>query len=220
MKNFSFKMAGKTLEILFYGEIGDDLDGISAKMFAESLKPHASASEIVLRMNSIGGDAYEGSAIYNILNRHRARKVVTVDGAALSAASLVAMAGDEIVMAENAVMMIHEPWGIEMGTAADLRSYADKLEKLTGIYATTYAKRSGLEYDDVLAVMHEETWLTAQEAVESGFATSVVESKRMAAMAVPKGRFKRTPISLMAKEDAAVSLYREKLLEATRKTKG
>lgn len=213
-------MAGKSLEILFYGEIGDEFEGITAKMFAEALKPHANASEIVLWMNSIGGDAYDGAAIYNILNRHRARKIINVDGAALSAGSLVAMAGDEIHIAENAVMMIHEPMGITIGTAGEHRSHADKLEKLTGVYAETYAKRSGNDLDDVLAMMHEETWMTGGEAVEKGFATSVVGSKRMAARAVPKGRFKRTPVQLVAKDDAKISLYREKLKEATGKTKG
>lgn len=212
-RNFSFKMVGKTLEMILYGDIGDEFDGLTAKAFAAELAKHKDASEIVAYVNSIGGDAYQGAAMYNTLKRHKAMKTVNIDGAAFSAASLLVMAGDEILMAENAMMMIHEPWGIQMGTAADLRSYADTLEKLTGVYADTYASRSGQQRDDVLAMMHEETWFTAAEAVEWGFADSVVGSKRVAARAVPEGRFKRTPPKLLVRKDADVSKYRDLLKE-------
>lgn len=215
MNNFSVRLQGKTLEMWMYGVIGDDLDGITAKMVAEELKPYKNVSEIVIRMDSIGGIAHEGAAIYNILNRHQAKKIVTVDGVALSAMSLVAMVGDEILMGDNTTMMIHEPMGLAIGNASEHRTTADMLDKLTGVYASSYAARSGKDMDEMLSIMAAETWLTAEEAVEAGFATGIVESKRRVAAcaSIPKGWFKRTPAKMIVKDDAKVSLYREKLKE-------
>lgn len=219
MRNFSFTpvMAGKGVDILFYGDIGDEFDGITAKAFAEQLKQFGNVSEIRMFMNSIGGDAYEGAAIHNVLMRHKARVIIDIDGASLSAASLVAMAGDEIRMAENAVMMIHEPWGIHAGNADEMRAYGERLDKLSGVYADTYSKRTGVEHGEVLSMMRAETWMTAVEAMDLGFATGVIESKRVAARAVPEGRFKKTPPSLVVKENASTKLYREKLKQLSGK---
>src|SRR5690606_31400463 len=143
MSNLGFNMTGKTLEILFYGEIGDDWDGITAKQFAAELNPHGNATEILLRMNSVGGSVFDGAAIYNILNRHKARVLVDIDGAALSAASLVAMAGDTIRIAENAMMMIHNPWMLTIGDDQEHERSRALLKSMATQYADTYAKRTG-----------------------------------------------------------------------------
>lgn len=223
MSSTTFKMAGKTLEIMFYGDIGDEFEGITAKRFADDLKSHSDASHILVRMNSIGGTAYDGAAIYNTLARHKARVEVEVDGIAASAASLVAMAGEEIRMAENAFMMIHKPLigRAFLGNEDDLAEYIDELEKdkdtlkkMSETYAGTYSKRSGQPKSEVLSMMKAETWMTAEEAVEFGFADSVIGSRRLAARAVPEGMFKKTPPSLLVRDDAMVVDYRAKLEEA------
>lgn len=115
-------------EISIYEEIGGF--GITAKKFAEDLKALGDVSHIDLRIHSPGGDVFEGIAIYNLLRNHPAEITVYIDGVAASMASVVAMAGDRVVMPENAMMMIHKPWGISGGNAGDMRDYADLLDKV------------------------------------------------------------------------------------------
>jgi len=211
MSNLGFNMTGKTLEILFYGEIGDDWDGITAKQFAAELKPHGNATEILLRMNSVGGSVFDGAAIYNILNRHKARVLVDIDGAALSAASLVAMAGDTIRIAENAMMMIHNPWMLTIGDDQEHERSRSLLKSMANQYADTYAKRTGGNIDDITAMMADETWMTGGEAVDAGFADEITESKRAAAtVRVPQKWYKKTPAALLA-ERPLVSDYKDRL---------
>jgi ATP-dependent Clp protease protease subunit len=172
--------------------VGDDWgDGVTAKAVAEELKPHKDASELVVYLNSPGGLVFEGIAIYNILVRHKARVTVVIDAAALSIASLIAMAGDEIRMAQNAILMIHDPWSWVIGTAEEMRDEADLLDKAKSILVSTYASRSGRDEDDIAGMMADETWLTAEEAVEAGLADTVIEAKKAAAVSlgpVPVGQ--------------------------------
>ncbi|HBB9192092.1 TPA: Clp protease ClpP, partial [Escherichia coli] len=112
-------------DIFIYEEIGGF--GVTAKQFAEDLKALGDVSHINLRIHSPGGDVFEGIAIYNLLRNHPADITVYIDGVAASMASVVAMAGDRVVMPENAMMMIHKPWGISGGNAGDMRDYADLL---------------------------------------------------------------------------------------------
>ena len=120
-------------------------------------------------------------AIVNQLQRHAARVTVDIDGAALSAASVVAMAGDEIRMAENALLMIHDPIGLTIGTAADHAKAVVELEKVKDVIVATYAARSGMDEERAARLMADETWLTAEEALEEGLVDKVTEAKRMAA---------------------------------------
>jgi ATP-dependent protease ClpP protease subunit/phage major head subunit gpT-like protein len=131
--------------------------------------------DITIRLNSAGGVASEGAAIYNALKRHDGAVSIIIEGVAASAASLLAMAGDTIVMPLGSLMMIHEPAGITIGTADEQRRTAAALDVMTGVYAAVYAERSGQSEADVRAMMKAETWLSPTDAVAKGFATSMTE---------------------------------------------
>lgn len=182
--------AGGPVEILIYDVIGMwfmDTDALSVANQIRDLD----TDEIRVRINSPGGDAFDGIAIYNALRSHPANVTVVVDGLAASAASVIAMAGDEIVMGTGSQMMIHLPWMFTEGDAGELRKDANRLDKMTDSLASIYAKQAGV--GDWLTLMAAETWFTAGEAVSAGLATRVDEhessenvaaafSGRMAAM--------------------------------------
>jgi len=172
---FEIKLAGDTAEVYLYDYIGEG--GVDAATFAARLKDADAVKHLAVRVNSPGGNVFDGQAIYNTLLRHPAQVTVTVDGAALSAASVVAMAGDKIQVYEGSMVMIHDPWTFALGNAADLRKVAESLDKIkTGIVAA-YARHARLTADELQAAMAEETWYTAQEAVDAGLAHEVVASE-------------------------------------------
>jgi len=117
-------------ELSIYDEIG--AYGVSAKAFLADLGKLSDAAPLTLRLNSPGGSVFDAVAIYNALQRHTGTVTVTIDGIAASAASYIAMAGDTVVMPENAFLMIHDPSGMVMGTAADMRAMAEALDKIAG----------------------------------------------------------------------------------------
>jgi ATP-dependent protease ClpP protease subunit len=168
--------AGAPAELLIYGPIGDawDSESVTAAQFVRDLQ-NIDASEINLRINSIGGSVFDALAIHNALDRHPATVTVHVDGIALSAASLIAMAGDTVNMAENALMMIHAPWTIAMGDANAMRDTADMLDKMSDALAKNYARKSGKTAADMSAMLKdgEDHWYTAEEAVAEGYADQV-----------------------------------------------
>lgn len=171
-------------ELLLYGEISDSTwwgDEVTPKQFREDLQALGDIKELRIYINSPGGDVFAGSAIYSILSRHSARKVVYVDGLAASAASFVAMAGNRIVMPRNAMMMIHNPWMLAIGDANTFRKLADDLDKIREAMLTAYQARTGLERERIIELLDAETWMTAEEAVELGFADEVEEAKQVAA---------------------------------------
>ena len=161
------EQAETVAEVHIYDEIG--YWGTSAKDFAQQLA-ELDVDRIQLRINSPGGNAWDGVAIMNTLRRHRARVEVTVDGIAASAASLIAMAGDHIVMNRSSQMMIHDTSGMAWGNAATMRETADLLDKLSDSYADAYAKRAGGTRAQWRDAMRAETWYTAEEAVLAGLA--------------------------------------------------
>ncbi|WP_435056193.1 ClpP-like prohead protease/major capsid protein fusion protein [Yersinia mollaretii] len=169
----------KSADIYIYEEIG--YWGVTARQFASSLKALGDIDHINLRIHSPGGDVFEGIAIYNLLNSHPASKTVYIDGLAASMASVIAMVGNPVIMPENAMMMIHKPWGITGGDANDMRDYADLLDKVEGVLIPSYAKKTGKTPEELAVMLGEETWLTAQECVEHGFADQLLPS--MQAMA-------------------------------------
>src|SRR5690554_2535403 len=129
-------------EVWLYDEIGEDWwgDGMSAKAFIEDLMALPSSVEtIVVRINSPGGDVFEGFAMYQALLRHRAKIVTAIDALAASAASVVAMAGDEINAATTSMVMVHDPWSIGIGNAEDFRQLADTLDQVTESIVAAYA---------------------------------------------------------------------------------
>lgn len=154
--------------------IHDDIGGwgVSAKMFLDDLRKVATP-EVNVEINSPGGDVFAGLAIYNGLRNSGKKVNVKVLGIAASAASLVAMAGDTIEMPENTFMMIHNPWTFAAGDAEDLREQADLLDKIGDSLASTYARRTGKSAEEIQTLLAAETWFTAQEAVDAGFATAV-----------------------------------------------
>lgn len=174
--------AGDAADILIYDRIGESFfdDGVTAKGFVEELKA-ISASQINLRINSPGGSVFDGYAIYNALRRHPATITAYVDGMAASIASIIALAGDEVVMAENALFMIHDPSMLAMGTADDMRKAADLLDKVGGQLVDTYAERTGMDPDDIRDAMAAETWYTADEALDAGFIDQVGDRQDIAA---------------------------------------
>jgi ATP-dependent Clp protease, protease subunit len=196
-RGYEIKAKVQEAEIWIYEEIGSGwFGGISAKQFSDDIKALGKVEKITVRLNSPGGDVFDGIAIYNILKSNPAQVVVNIDGLAASIASVIAMAGDEINMAENAMMMIHEAWTIGMGNAGDFREIADRLEKVNGVIRDTYAKQTGdkATAEKLQSLMADETWMTAQEAMDYGLIHSMSESLDMAAhFDLDKFKFKKNP---------------------------
>lgn len=165
-------------EIFLYGTVGENLwgDGFSARDVVMALAEVGRNNDIVVRLNSGGGFASEGAAIYNALAAHKGHKTVYVDGIAASAASLIAMAGDQINMRKGSVMMIHDPSGITLGTAADHAKSIESLNAMADACAEIYADRAGKSIEEARADMREEIWLTPQHAIERGYATAVIDA--------------------------------------------
>ncbi|MFW6089688.1 MAG: head maturation protease, ClpP-related [Gemmatimonadota bacterium] len=165
-------------EILIYDDIGEGLfrDGVTATGVIEELGT-IQASTIHVRINSMGGQVFEGLAIFNALERHDARIVTHVDGIAASIASVIALAGDEVEMAKNALYMIHDPRGGVLGTATDMREMADILDKVAGSIAGVYARKTGASTDQVREWMQAETFFDADEAKDAGFVDTVTEAR-------------------------------------------
>ena len=181
-----------TLELM--GDVGWD---ITAQNVALALRGVPKGTPLTISINSYGGDALAGIAVHNILARHEGPKRVVIEGIAASAASLIAMAGDEIIMPENAFMMVHEAWGGALGDSETMRQQADVLDKISGAYRRTYAARSGQTEEAVAALMVAETWFTAEEAVAAGFATEAATPAEIRAFAsLSPDRYARTPEAL------------------------
>ena len=205
---YAIRARGTGAEVAIYDEIG--AYGVSAKGFIAELGALPEGVPVDLRLNSPGGSVFDAVAIYNALKRHEGTVTVWIDGIAASAASYVAMAGDEIVMPENAFMMIHDPSGMVMGTAADMRDMAGTLDKIAASMLRGYASRSGKPEAEIAALLAAETWLSAAEALEAGLATRLAEPVRIAA-SFDIARFRNAPPALVeaietaAPEDGATA---------------
>jgi ATP-dependent protease ClpP protease subunit len=174
-------------EVRIYEDIGTF--GVSAKQFADDLEK-IGAQTLHVRLNTYGGEAFDGIAIHNALKAHSAKVVVHVDGIAASSGSIIAMSGDEIRMANNAFLMIHEARGGVMGEAGDLRDYADILDKLNDAIASTYQGRAGRTRKYWREAMAEESWFTAEEAKAEGLIDIIEEPNKSA-----KNRFDFAPMN-------------------------
>ena len=191
MKNwYSICALNEGAEISIYDEIG--AYGVSAKAFLADLGKLPDKAPLTLRLNSPGGSVFDAVAIYNALQRHAGTVTVSIDGIAASAASYIAMAGDEIVMPENAFLMIHDPSGMVMGTASDMRSMAEALEKIGASLLRGYAAKSGKPEAEIAILMAKETWLDAAEALEMGFADTMSGPVKIAA-SFDVSQFQNTP---------------------------
>lgn len=210
----SYRMTAKggKGEIYLYGNIGQSFwgDGISAKQFADDLKGLGSVSNIDIRINSDGGDVFEGRAMYSLLAQHKAKKVVYVDGNAASIASLIAMSGDEIVMGDGTFMMIHNAWGVAVGDSNEMKRVSDLLDSVTQTLVDTYASRTGNDAKTIKAWMDAETWMPASDAVKNKFATRVAESAKVAAFGnVGLFRYRNLPMALRPNRSAALRAIAE-----------
>lgn len=168
-------------EILIYDDIG--YFGITPKDFVEDIKALGDVKNLTVRINSYGGEVFAGHAIYNFLQRHPANKTVWVDGIAASIASVIAMAGDRVIMPDNAFMMIHRSWGLVIGNAEDMDKWAETMRKFDQSIIQAYQRRSNMSVDEIEQLMSDETWLTAAEAVAGGFADEISEPVQLAARA-------------------------------------
>lgn len=189
-------------ELRIYGPIGTDdglgwfLDEVTPKQFKKELDDLGAISEIRVFINSAGGDVFAGQAIYSMLRRHTASVTVYVDGLAGSIASVIVMAGDKVIMPRNAMMMIHNPWTLGLGDAEAFRKLAETLDQIRESLVAAYQDKTGMARDDLLSLLNAETWMTAAEAVELGFADEIEESKRIAASMEGPGRLVVNGMSL------------------------
>ena len=187
---WEIKQAAQTdaLDIYIYGDIESDYydwwagrtieSETSANRFRDELNKHPNAKEINIFINSNGGSVFEGTAIYNQLRRHPAHKTVHIDGFACSIASVIAMAGDTVIMPRNTLMMIHNMWMCACGNAAELRKAADDLDVINNAGRQAYMTKAGdkLSEEDLIAMMDAETWLTAEQCIQYGLADEYAEA--------------------------------------------
>jgi ATP-dependent protease ClpP protease subunit len=163
--------APKQARIEIYDDIGPSWLGmIDTKLVSSKLAALGDVQSVEVRINSRGGDAWEGLGIANLLKEHPAKIQIVVDGIAASAASLIAMAGDSVRIPKNAILMIHEPWTIAFGDADALRKAIASLEVTTKAGIALYSAKSGKPSEEIAALLKAETWYTGEEAVAAGFA--------------------------------------------------
>lgn len=216
-----FKIENKTdrSEIWIYEQIGEDFwdgSGITAKGFQKELSG-IKASQIDLHINSPGGLVFDGITIYNLLKQHPANVTTYIDGLAASIASVIALAGDRVVMAENALFMIHKASGMVFGNSDDMREFAEKLDKVNGSIATTYTSKTGKNESEIDDLMKAETWLTAKDALEAGFIDEISGEADMSACAkfipvMQKAKFQRIPGEIAEKKEKPDARTLERIL--------
>ena len=170
--------AGETADIYIFDEIGTY--GVTAQDFISEIKG-LKDMPINLRINSLGGDVFDGMALYNVIKRREAKTTVYIEGIAASIATIIALGADEVIMAENSLFMIHNAWGGTSGEAKDMRKTAETLDKITSELTDIYVKKTGLSYDALAEMMDEESWLNAQEAFDLGFIDTISDSIKVAA---------------------------------------
>ena len=162
--------------ISIYDSIGENWDGtgMTAKRVSGILRTMGE-KDVTVNVNSPGGDFFEGVAIYNLLREHKAKVTVRVMGLAASAASVIVMAGDEILMGDGAFLMIHNAWAVAIGNRHDMADAAKRLEPFDAAMASVYANRSGITVAEAARMMDDETWIGAAQAIEDGFADALIE---------------------------------------------
>ncbi|WP_414055198.1 head maturation protease, ClpP-related [Macrococcus equi] len=196
------KKAQNEAEIYIYGSITnskwEDTD-VTASDFKEELKALGDVDVINLHINSGGGNVFGGHAIYNMLKTHKAKVNVYVDALAASIASVIAMSGDTIFMHENSMMMIHNSWIVTAGNAKELRETADLIEKMDKSSNTAYLnKNSKISQAELEEMLKEDYWMTAQEALDLGFADEIIGANQMAASITEEQlkRYSKVPESI------------------------
>lgn len=164
-----------------YDVIGEDYwtgGGFTAKRMAGALRS-LGKGPVTVAINSPGGDMFEGIAMYSMLREHQGEVTVKVMGLAASAASVIAMAGDQVQIARPAFLMIHNCWVLAIGNRHELREIADQIEPFDDAMADVYAARTGADKADMAKLMDRETWIGGSAAVEQGFADSLLDSDQV-----------------------------------------
>jgi ATP-dependent Clp protease protease subunit len=204
------KAQGDTAEdsLYVYGTIGDFGygEGVSAKDFAAALR-ESTAGKLRLRINSPGGDVFEGVAMAQAMREYKGEIVAQVDGIAASAATFLTTAAAQTLMAPGSMLMVHRAWTVVYGSTVELTKQAAVLEKIDGQIAQAYADRTGLTVEAALAWMDAETWFTEAEAVEAGLADAVIEKADADAKALARNWnaadvFKNAPLAATEPEPA------------------
>lgn len=221
---FQMKATNNVAQIDIFGDIVSEKwfdEETSATSFRDALKELGDVTTINLSINSGGGSVFDGIAIYNMLKSHKATVNVYVEGLAASIASVIAMAGDTITMRSGSMMMVHMPWTLSQGNAEEMRKTADTLEKTGDSIVDIYSERTGISSDEIRNIMNDETWLSAEEAVEQGWATKL-DKKEAVMNSVPKeilGRFSNVPKNVLARvEKKTLSQDRLDLIEREKQT--
>lgn len=180
-KFYSFEKKSETVADLYiYGDITSykwDESDTSAWGFKQELEELGEISELNVHINSYGGETFQGLAIYNLLKQHKAQINVYVDGIAASSASIIAMAADKVYMPKTALMMIHNCWLWAVGNAKELRKTADDMDKIAVAYKEAYLSKINITEKKLDKLLDEETYLTADECIEMGFADEIIELK-------------------------------------------
>ena len=174
---YNIRATAEGAELSIHDEIG--AYGVSAKDFIAELGKLPGDAALTLRLNSPGGSVFDAVAIYNALKRHEGTVTVSIDGIAASAASYIAMAGDSVVMPENAFLMIHDPSGLVMGTAADMRAMAEALDKIAGALIKGYAVKSGKAEDEVATYFGRKLFSVRQLASFGRFTSQYIQPFRL-----------------------------------------
>lgn len=187
---FSAKAGGKTAEVTIFGDIGY---GYTANDFHKELSALGDIKTLHVKINSHGGDVFQGFQIYNMLKRFKGTVVVTIDGLAASMGSVIAMAGDRIIMPENSQMMIHNPVGAMEGGADQIKSFGEALENIQANIVQAYVDKTGLPKERIQSMMDKESWLSAKQAVNLGFADEIEEPIQIAASAYNLSRYRNVP---------------------------
>ncbi len=170
----------KIASIDVFDVIGSDFfgDGFTAKRMSAALRSIGEEKDVVVNINSPGGDVFEAATIYNILAQHKGHVTVNILGLAASAASVIAMAGDTVKISKIGFLMIHNSWSVVMGNKSDLREAADTLEQFDKSILAAYAGRATVEEKKISKMMDSETWIGAEDAIEYGFADEIVDVKQ------------------------------------------
>lgn len=180
-------------EITIYSVIGPSFweEGITDQYIKERLD--GMSGDVTVRINSGGGDVFHGFAIYNLLKQYAGKVIMKIDGLAASSASVIAMAGDEIHMGEASMLMIHNPWTIALGDADEMIKTSELLDKIKGSIVGVYAANTDIENGELSEMMDKETWMTAEEAIDLGFAVKPPETETLNNSYVDKIQNTQTP---------------------------
>lgn len=222
-----FNRSDDEVELRIEGEIVDDDDTwayewlgiqhVTPNAFREELAKFK-GKDLTVWIDSLGGVVWAAAGIYNALMEHQGRVTVKIDGKVLSAATIIAMAGDEVLMSPAAVMMVHNPWVHVAGDADSLRHMAGVLDEIKEAIINAYEIKTGLTRDELERLMDEETWMSARKAVELGFADGLLytgdKCAQATARAAPVYAFSRLDVQMKA--DAAM----RRLFDVARSLRG